>query len=77
MLGDIPVLGALFKSMEFQRNESELVIIVTPHLVQPMARGAVREDALPGANEQRGDAPVWRSYLSGAASDDALPGFSR
>jgi len=34
-LGDIPVLGALFRSAEYQRNQSELVIIVTPHLVTP------------------------------------------
>lgn len=34
-LGDIPVLGALFRSMDYQRSQSELVIIVTPHLVSP------------------------------------------
>lgn len=34
-LGDIPVLGALFRSDRFQRRETELVIIVTPYLVQP------------------------------------------
>ncbi|WP_332052375.1 type II and III secretion system protein family protein [Reyranella sp.] len=34
-LGDIPVLGALFKSDAYQRNETELVIIVTPYLVEP------------------------------------------
>ena len=34
-LGDIPVLGALFRSSEYERNQSELVIIVTPHLVSP------------------------------------------
>ncbi|MFN3971876.1 MAG: type II and III secretion system protein family protein [Gemmobacter sp.] len=34
-LGDIPVLGALFRSSEYQRDQSELVIIVTPHLVTP------------------------------------------
>lgn len=34
-LGDIPVLGALFRSAEYQRQQSELVIIVTPHLVTP------------------------------------------
>jgi pilus assembly protein CpaC len=37
-LGDMPVLGALFRSDSFQRNESELVIIVTPYLVRPVAR---------------------------------------
>jgi pilus assembly protein CpaC len=35
-LGDIPILGALFKSTAFQKNETELVIIVTPHLVKPL-----------------------------------------
>ena len=34
-LGDIPVLGALFRSAEYERAQSELVIIVTPHLVTP------------------------------------------
>lgn len=34
-LGDIPILGALFRSTRFQRNESELVIMVTPYLVEP------------------------------------------
>lgn len=34
-LGDIPILGLLFRSSEFQRNETELVILVTPYLVKP------------------------------------------
>lgn len=34
-LGDIPVLGALFRSSAFQKDESELVIIVTPYIVRP------------------------------------------
>ncbi|PTQ75772.1 type II and III secretion system protein family protein [Celeribacter persicus] len=34
-LGDIPVLGALFRSTDYSRRQSELVIIVTPHLVSP------------------------------------------
>ncbi|HVG47450.1 MAG TPA: hypothetical protein VM899_04855, partial [Rubellimicrobium sp.] len=34
-LGDVPVLGALFRSAEYERAQSELVIIVTPHLVTP------------------------------------------
>ncbi len=36
-LGDVPVLGTLFRSSRFQRNETELVIIVTPYLVRPTA----------------------------------------
>lgn len=37
-LSKIPVLGALFRSREFQRNETELVVIVTPYLVRSTAR---------------------------------------
>jgi len=37
-LGDIPVLGALFRSDRFQRDESELVIIITPYIVRPTSR---------------------------------------
>lgn len=36
LLGDIPVLGALFRSSSFQKNETELIIIATPHLVKPL-----------------------------------------
>lgn len=36
-LGDIPILGALFRSARFQRDETELVIIVTPYVVRPAA----------------------------------------
>jgi pilus assembly protein CpaC len=38
-LGDLPVLGALFRSSGFQRSETELVVIVTPRLVQPVPPG--------------------------------------
>jgi pilus assembly protein CpaC len=36
LLGDIPVLGALFRSVQFQRNETELVMLVTPRIVKPL-----------------------------------------
>ncbi len=36
-LGELPVLGALFRSDQFQRNETELVILVTPYLVRPVS----------------------------------------
>ncbi|MDT8380436.1 MAG: type II and III secretion system protein family protein [Desulfotignum sp.] len=35
-LGDIPILGTLFKSTAFQKNETELVIIATPRFIKPM-----------------------------------------
>jgi len=36
-LGDVPILGTLFSSTRFQKDETELVIIVTPHLAQPVS----------------------------------------
>jgi pilus assembly protein CpaC len=36
LLGNIPILGVLFQSKEFQKENTELVIIVTPHLVKPL-----------------------------------------
>src|SRR4029077_7763902 len=35
-LGEIPILGALFRSNRFRRNETELVMIVTPYIVRPV-----------------------------------------
>ena len=40
-LGDVPVLGSLFKSSSYQKHETELVVIVTPRLVQPLTPGQV------------------------------------
>jgi pilus assembly protein CpaC len=37
-LGDIPILGTLFRSTKFQRSETELVIIVTPYIVRPVGQ---------------------------------------
>lgn len=36
LLGDIPILGAIFRSTRYQKDETELVVIVTPHLVKPV-----------------------------------------
>lgn len=36
ILGSIPIIGALFRSTQYQKNETELVVIVTPHLVKPL-----------------------------------------
>ena len=40
-LGDVPILGALFRSADYQRAQTELVIIVTPHLVTPVSGAAL------------------------------------
>ncbi|WP_326525874.1 type II and III secretion system protein family protein [Sphingomonas sp.] len=40
-IGDMPILGALFRSNGFQRNETELVIVVTPYLVKPVDANSI------------------------------------
>jgi pilus assembly protein CpaC len=39
LLGSIPIIGALFRSSSFERQETELVILVTPRIVRPVAAG--------------------------------------
>jgi pilus assembly protein CpaC len=51
-LGDIPVLGAFFRTTNIDRTEKELIMVITPHLVRPIARGA-QLPALPGAGTDR------------------------
>jgi pilus assembly protein CpaC len=41
-LGSLPIIGALFRSTGFQHEETELVIIVTPHLVRPVPAGSLK-----------------------------------
>ncbi|MEQ8412721.1 MAG: type II and III secretion system protein family protein [Erythrobacter sp.] len=52
-LGDVPILGNLFRSREFRRGESELVIVVTPYLVKPVDAKdiALPTDGYRSANE--------------------------
>ena len=54
-LGDLPILGALFRSTSFRRDETELVIIVTPYLVQPVSgRLATPVDGYRMPSDQQG-----------------------
>ncbi|KKW91242.1 MULTISPECIES: type II and III secretion system protein family protein [Sphingobium] len=55
-LGNLPILGSLFKSRNFQRHETELVIVVTPYLVKPINASDVRlpTDGFRNANEGQG-----------------------
>lgn len=38
-LGNLPIIGALFSSKEYQKRETDLIIVVTPHLVKPIVPG--------------------------------------
>lgn len=40
-LGDIPILGALFRSSSYQQEKTDLLITVTPHLVKPVAKDSI------------------------------------
>lgn len=65
-LGDIPVLGALFRSNEFLREETELVVVVTPRLVKPVNY----ELELPTDNVVPPSQFAW--YLLGALEGDRV-----
>ncbi|MBK3737878.1 type II and III secretion system protein family protein [Paraburkholderia aspalathi] len=76
LLGDLPVIGTFFKQLNYQQSEKELVIIVTPHLVSPFAKGATLPTT-PGEQSEQRNGPVWRSLIGGVAARDAAPGFSK
>jgi pilus assembly protein CpaC len=42
VLGSLPIIGALFRSTNFQKNDTELVIVVTPRLVRPVRAGVLK-----------------------------------
>jgi pilus assembly protein CpaC len=78
LLGDLPILGTFFKNLDYSQEETELVIIVTPRLVQPLPAGTNLEALLPGAQQELPNAGrVWAPYAVGAPyADSPLPGFS-
>jgi pilus assembly protein CpaC len=90
-LGDLPILGALFRSTSFRRQETELVIIVTPYLVRPVSgRLALPTDGYRAPNDQQrvlmgqsytgesgvpAPAPAPAPSIGGTAATTASPGF--
>jgi len=79
-VGDIPVLGALFRSTEYERNQTELVIIVTPHLVTPVSGEALALPTdrvrIPTERELFLFGDVAKSANSGAAGEVARQDFN-
>ncbi|WP_286978159.1 type II and III secretion system protein family protein [Pseudomonas sp.] len=75
-LGDIPVLGALFRSTQIDREDSELLMIVTPHLVQPLAADA-RLPELPGEGLRNYDPNFFKMYLFENGRFDRRSGLSQ
>lgn len=66
-LGNLPVLGALFRSARWKRSESELLIIVTPRLSTPADRRITPVDSLPGKEPSAADL-----FLMGKSHDKPL-----
>ncbi len=61
-LGDIPILGAFFRSTHIDRNNRELIMVVTPHLVRPLAKGTPLPP-MPGENYRRYDPNFFRAFF--------------
>jgi pilus assembly protein CpaC len=77
ILGDIPILGAFFRSNRFSRDDRELLMIVTPHLVRPFAKDA-KLPALPGEEVKDYDPGYLRFlFLENGKFTQPDSGFSR
>ncbi|MGX2040307.1 type II and III secretion system protein family protein [Methylocaldum sp. MU1018] len=79
-LGDVPILGAFFRSKRFDKSDKELLMIVTPHIVHPLDRNA-ELPPLPGEAYRRTD-PDYADFLfykqdSYTRPRGAMEGFSR
>ncbi|MEB0046872.1 MULTISPECIES: type II and III secretion system protein family protein [unclassified Pseudomonas] len=75
-LGDIPVLGAFFRSSQINREERELLMIVTPHLVQPLAADA-QLPSLPGEKLRNYDPNFYRMFFLENGNFDKRSGLSQ
>jgi pilus assembly protein CpaC len=75
-LGDIPILGAFFRSSAISREERELLMIVTPHLVQPLAANA-QLPSLPGEKLRNYDPNWYRLYFLENGDFDKRSGLSQ
>ena len=75
-LGDIPIIGAFFRNSSINREERELLMIVTPHLVQPLAANAPLP-SLPGEKLRNYDPNWYRLYFLENGNFDKRSGLSQ
>lgn len=73
-LSEIPILGAFFKNNSYNREDKELLIMVTPHFVKPRDSKAPKLP-LPGENIGAHPRSVW-SQLFLPSKNEPVPGFS-
>ncbi|HEU0198729.1 MAG TPA: type II and III secretion system protein family protein [Nevskiaceae bacterium] len=75
-LGDIPIIGAFFRTTTYQRQQRELIMVVTPHLVKPFAAGA-RLPPLPGQDTDSYQPNFADTVFFGASPDgNSTSGYS-
>ena len=75
-LGDIPILGAFFRDSNISREERELLMIVTPRLVQPLAANAPLP-SLPGEKLRNYDPNWYRLYFLENGNTNRRSGLSQ
>lgn len=75
-LGDIPILGAFFRDSNINSEEKELLMIVTPHLVQPLAANA-QLPSLPGEKLRTYDPNWFRLFFLENGNFDRRSGLSQ
>lgn len=75
-LGDVPILGAFFRATSYQRRNRELIMVVTPHLVTPLAKGTDVE--LPGQKYDKYDPSSGQLFFGETGDFDSADetGFS-
>ena len=74
-LGDLPILGAFFKTTHFEREDRELLMIVSPHLVKPLSKEASRLP-MPGEEYQNYQPGLYEMQLGETGDfDPDGPGF--
>ncbi len=77
-VGDLPVLGALFRSSRWKRSESELMIIVTPRMATLEDRAAEKLDAIPGREPTALDLQLYGKALDKKLKpNDPIPASKR
>lgn len=75
-LGNLPIIGAFFRSSRINREERELLMIVTPHLVQPLAADAALPE-LPGEQLRDYRPTFYEQMLYESGDFTPYPGLSR
>jgi len=75
-IGDLPVIGSLFRSTAFQRGETELIILVTPYLVQPVSSATALTTDNDGFYAPSDKERMLNGSLNSVPNRDAAPGKS-